>query len=160
VELIEEEEEKKEMAPPDEPPALEPPDASRSASIEESESRVTIPPVVRWVILGLVAIIVIFLIILLIRWIIHAASDNSPTPAGNTTSQTSDLNKKIGAGTSRNGTNNNGSRNNGAAGSSGQNGQNLPNNGPGNVLGVFAGSALAAAGLHYIISLRRANRDY
>ena len=31
----------------------------------------------------------------------------------------------------------------------------LPNNGPGDVAAIFAGTSLAAAGLHYIISLRR-----
>ncbi|MBX4190828.1 hypothetical protein KW794_01950, partial [Candidatus Saccharibacteria bacterium] len=37
-------------------------------------------------------------------------------------------------------------------------GKSLPNNGPGNVIAIFAGSTLAAAGLHYIISLRRFNK--
>ena len=31
----------------------------------------------------------------------------------------------------------------------------LPNNGPGNVVAIFITTSLAAAGLHYIISLRR-----
>lgn len=34
----------------------------------------------------------------------------------------------------------------------------LPNNGPGNVMAVFVTTSLAAAGLHYIISLRRSQR--
>lgn len=33
----------------------------------------------------------------------------------------------------------------------------LPNNGPGEVIALFVGSSLAAAGLHYIVSLRRLN---
>jgi hypothetical protein len=33
----------------------------------------------------------------------------------------------------------------------------LPNNGPGEVIALFVGTSLAAAGLHYIVSLRRFN---
>jgi cytoskeletal protein RodZ len=35
----------------------------------------------------------------------------------------------------------------------------LPNNGPGNVIALFAGATLATAGLHYIISVRRFNKS-
>jgi hypothetical protein len=31
----------------------------------------------------------------------------------------------------------------------------LPNNGPGNVIALFIGTSLAAAGLHYVITVRR-----
>lgn len=45
----------------------------------------------------------------------------------------------------------------GASTAGGQVGKTLPNNGPGDVIALFAGSSLVAAGLHYIIRLRRAN---
>jgi hypothetical protein len=32
---------------------------------------------------------------------------------------------------------------------------NLPNNGPGNVIALYIGTSLAAAGLHYIVTARR-----
>lgn len=35
----------------------------------------------------------------------------------------------------------------------------LPNNGPGNVIGIFAAASFAAGALHYIISLRKTARD-
>ena len=34
----------------------------------------------------------------------------------------------------------------------------LPNSGPGQVVGLFIGASLAAAGLHYVINLRRNSR--
>ncbi|HET7529191.1 MAG TPA: hypothetical protein VFJ84_03115 [Candidatus Saccharimonadales bacterium] len=157
MKLIEEEEEKEKIAPPDEPPALEPPEASRSSVIEESEARTGVPPVIRWVILGIIALIIIFLLVLFARWIYHSVHKNKPAVTGNTNTPTTSLNNKIGSESPKNGSSS-GSGNRQGSAASGSSGQKLPNNGPGNVVGLFAGSAIAAAGLHYIISLRRFNK--
>lgn len=37
---------------------------------------------------------------------------------------------------------------------------NLPNNGPGDVVALFVGSSLIAGGLHYMVSQRRASREF
>lgn len=155
MKLIEEEEAEK-LAPPDEPPALEAPDADVADSEEESESGVTVPPLVRWVILAVVAIIIIFLIVLLIRWIYHEVHHTSQPVTGTsqTAGQSTGLGAKNGAGTASDQTGPAG----GGAGTNTANGAgntSLPNNGPGNVAAVFAISAGAAAGLHYLVRSRR-----
>ncbi len=54
--------------------------------------------------------------------------------------------------------NSNKSNGSGASSTNGQVATSLPNSGPGQVMGLFVGATLAAAGLHYIVNLRRSSK--
>jgi len=54
--------------------------------------------------------------------------------------------------------NSNKSNGSGTSSTNGQVPASLPNSGPGQVVSLFAGATLAAAGLHYIVSLRRSSK--
>lgn len=108
------------------------------------------------------AIILIILLVLLARWIYHAVSDNGQ-PTSGTGSGTGQLPQEQGSSNSQSAGgqpsgNPGSSSSNNKAPSNQNNGKPLTNTGPGNVAAIFAGSTLAAAGLHYIISLRRFNK--
>jgi cytoskeletal protein RodZ len=112
----------------------------------------------------LVGLILIVLIVLLARWIYHKAHHSSvavnpPTTAQNSPA-TSSSNTASGRppASSSSGTPATASPNNSASSSAAAN-SNLPNSGPGDVAAIFAGTALAATGLHYIVSLRRFSRS-
>lgn len=107
------------------------------------------------------AIILVILLVLFARWIYHKVNGSSSAPSG-TISQPSEQSNPT---NNQSGTNpQSGGQSTPSAGgnSSPQAGSNqnktITNTGPGNVAAVFAASTLAAAGLHYIISLRRFNK--
>jgi cytoskeletal protein RodZ len=111
------------------------------------------------------AIVLVILLVLFARWIYHKVHHNSE-PTSVTTSQQAkeneSSNSQQGANSqSSNSSNSSGSNNSGSSSSnsSGSSNNSLPNNGPGNVIAIFAGSTLAAAGLHYIISVRRFSKN-
>lgn len=117
----------------------------------------------RIVALILLAAVIIFLLVLLARWIYHEVHGGTQTKTG-----TSQEQKKGQSGNSSSGASDQGSpaalpggtsggANNSNTGSNNQ--ASLPNNGPGDVAAIFVGASLAAAGLHYIVSLRRFARS-
>lgn len=105
---------------------------------------------VQTIVMILGGIILVILIILFARWIYHVVHNNDDNTS-TTVNQPSRPNKAPNNQPGTGGLPSNNPSNN-------QNGNPLPNSGPGNVAAVFAASTLAAAGLHYIISLRRFNK--
>jgi cytoskeletal protein RodZ len=115
----------------------------------------------------LVGLILIVLIVFLARWIYHKAhnssvtvttpptSQNAPAPSSNNTSGSQPANTKPATAAPAT-TPPNGSASSPAPAAANSN---LPNSGPGAVAAIFAGTSLAAAGLHYVINLRRLNRS-
>jgi cytoskeletal protein RodZ len=133
-------------------------------------------------VLGLIllAAVVVALLVLFARWIYHTThKNNSNQVTTNTPAQTplstnssgqsgnisvpNNQNKSTTAGGSSSSTNNNNSSSQPTSSSPNavhpNNSSNLPNNGPGDVARIFIGASLAAAGLHYIVSLRRSIRS-
>lgn len=113
-----------------------------------------------------VALAVAVLVVLAGRWLYHQVHDtSSPNPAP-VAPKSTDQGKKAAPNSSsgsKPGSNQSGGSKSG--GTSSNNGNKpapspgaLPNNGPGDVIALFIGSSLAAAGLHYAIALRRANK--
>ena len=102
-------------------------------------------------------IVLILLLVLLGRWIYHKAhhpinltpANSKQLPASPSGSSGSSSASKSQASSNKNSSGGNASTSQTGA---------LPNSGPGNVAGIFAGASLAAGGLHYIISLRRFNK--
>jgi cytoskeletal protein RodZ len=116
--------------------------------------------ILRAILLILLAVVLIVLIVLFARWLYHKAHNNSQaTQTGtNTTSQTSTSLPKQSA--SQPQSNSKTTPNSGSSSApTNSNNNNLPNGGAGNVIAIFAGASLAAAGLHYIISLRHFSRS-
>lgn len=130
----------------------------------------------RWIMLliyFIVALAIAVLVVLAGRWVyhkVHHTSNPNPTPVApqgtnraktpssgsannnaNKKSATNNKSNKSGSSSSaaNNGTGSNGSR---PAPSPGA----LPNNGPGDVIALFVGTSLVAAGIHYAAALRRA----
>lgn len=112
----------------------------------------------------LAAIIIAILLIFAARWIYNAITDNDsrqpgtgqqadddklPTRPGEEKSKTED--NKTGSQPKTSGTNTGAQPGSQPTGTSGQ----LPNSGPAHVAAVFAGSSLAGASLHYLISRKR-----
>jgi cytoskeletal protein RodZ len=151
-------EDKEKLAPPDDPPAIEAPPADRSTRTETE--RVNPPAVIRWIFLIIIVLIIAFLILLLARWVYHKVHHKS-APAVSTSQQSgTSSNQSAQSGTNQQSSGTSGS--NGTSSTSGNTAtpnKNLPNNGPGNVAGVFVASSLAAGGLHYIYRLRRFNKS-
>ena len=95
--------------------------------------------------LVLIAVGLIVGLVFLARWIYHetkhTTSGNKPATSQSQTKKTSQTaGQKPGTQKS-------------------SNSQTLPNNGPGNVVGVFVAATFVAGALHYVISLRRAARE-
>lgn len=110
-------------------------------------------PIVRIIGLVIAGVVLVVLLVLAARWIYHKAHQNNtkPTSTTKTTPAAPSTNQPAqGAPTSPGTTT--------PPSSSSQNAQ-LPNNGPGDVAAIFIGSSLAAAGLHYIITIRRFNKS-
>lgn len=115
----------------------------------------------RVILLALAAIILVVLIVLFARWIYHVTHKNvQPAPA-NTKKLPAQPSGSASNQTAKNTQSSSAASSSGAgstsANSSGTSTK-LPNNGPGDTAAIFAGASLAAAGLHYIISLRRFNK--
>lgn len=102
----------------------------------------------------LAAIIILFLLAILARWIYHlVTNDNQPAPPTSQNNPASSGQKKQPGATNTPAP----SDNSGSSATGGN--QNLPNNGPGDVAAIFVGVSLAAAGLHFIYSLRKDARQ-
>ena len=122
-----------------------------------------------WVqVLGVIiaGVILVILLVLLARWVYHKSHNKVVrTP---TTSQSSETGSAVrpqsgaqsAAGASNNSasTNTSGSASNAQKSSTTTSSSGLPNTGAGNVAGLFVGASLTAAGLHYIVSVRRSAR--
>jgi hypothetical protein len=105
-------------------------------------------------------IIIVILLVLLGRWIYHEAHkqpDNKVTITSGHSSQSKGARPSGGSASNNSSTSSNSGTTSNPSGSAPNN--SLPNSGPGNVALIFAASAAAAAGLHYIISLRRTNKN-
>lgn len=115
---------------------------------------------VQTIIMVIGAIILVVLLVLFARWIYHKVHNSSAEDtsagtlqlpeSGNTYNPQSNTNQPTG---SPNSTTTPPASNPQTTG-----GKSIANTGPGNVVAVFAASTLAAAGLHYIVSLRRFNK--
>ena len=110
-----------------------------------------------------VAVILVILIVLLARFIYHKAHNHAgPAPAvTQNTPAISNNNPKTSpapaASPTPSSSNSNGANTGQNAGS---NSSKISNTGPGNVVAIFAGASLAAAGLHYLVSVRRSAKGY
>ncbi len=118
---------------------------------------------VRLVLTIFAAIVLIVLIVMLARWIYHKTHHKTVTVP--TTSQTAPVKSTSTPTTSAPTSNTNSSASQPTNTSTTPttsttpvNSTQITNTGPGNVAGLFVGASLAAAGLHYIISLRRLNK--
>lgn len=159
MELIDSEEDNKTALPEPEPRYR-----SASATVNNDQGGQAWLRILAAILVGLILVI---LIVLLARWVYHRVHHNAtPVPA---TSQQSPANssasKTSGAQPAANSNSapaqSSGSASNSTSSpSSSQTGTStkLTNTGPGDVAAIFVGTALAAAGLHYIISLRRFNK--
>lgn len=107
------------------------------------------------------AIILIVLIVLLARWIYHKAHNHAT--GGTSTTQTrpsASVNNPSSSSASGQSSSNSSANSSGSSNQTGTSnnpttpGQ-ITNTGPGDVAAIFLASSLAAAGLHYIVSVRR-----
>lgn len=123
----------------------------------------------------LAAAVIIVLLILLALWIFHGSgskndANHKPAPSGTAAGRSSSSGSSLLPGDNNSGrpgnTSNGGQRgpSKNSASPSNQNGSknlgasNLSNSGPGDTLALFTGVTLAAAGLHYVVRLRRAKK--
>lgn len=126
-------------------------DSNSRSSSEDSETRRSVPTFVRWIVLIAIILLAAFLILLFARWIYHKVSDKSEPPV-------KPVNQAAPRDNLQSEAENRAHQQNSPAPSA-PNPNTVPNSGPGNVIGVFAFSSLAAGGLHYIISVRRFNKS-
>jgi len=108
----------------------------------------------------LVGLILIVLIVLLARWIYHKAHHTSvvvPTPSTSQKAPANSSNNNPSGAAPSSGNPSAPADNTPSAPSTGN--SQITNTGPGDVAAIFAGTALAAAGLHYIISVRKFNKN-
>lgn len=160
-----------ERVDPTEPAPLTPPpietttevhnEVNADAPVEADE-----PAASRWLRAAISLIILVLLIIGLFlggRWLYNTIFDNSDAPApqvsgpgtapGTNPAQTENGQKKDQASGSASRDSNDSQSS--VASTTPTTGGELPNSGPGSVLAIFVGTSLAAAGLHYIVNLRR-----
>jgi hypothetical protein len=117
--------------------------------------------VLQTIIMVIGAIILVILLVLFARWIYHKVHHTNTSPSSGTTQlpeQSYNSGSQSGA-KQQSGNSGGSSSSNSSPAPSTPNSQTITNTGPGNVAAVFAGSTLAAAGLHYIVSLRRFNKS-
>jgi cytoskeletal protein RodZ len=126
--------------------------------VEKSEHGQSIVRILASILVGLILIV---LIVLLARWIYHKAhhaSENVPpsttlkVPASSSKPTNNNAQPQPGTGTPPTASPNNAS--NPPTGSNTQ----ITNTGPGDVAAIFVGTTLAAAGLHYILNVRKFSR--
>jgi hypothetical protein len=117
--------------------------------------------ILQTIIMVIGGIILVILLVLFARWVYHKVHNNDQINTSGTVQapEYSSGSNQSGASTQPSTQNNPSSSSSSTSGSSSQNGKTITNTGPGNVVAVFAGTTLAAAGLHYIISLRRFNKN-
>jgi len=115
--------------------------------------------IVRIIAAILAGIILIVLIVLLARWIYHSAHHTEVTPPPSTSLKTpaASSNNKTGGARPSGGNTPAPAANTPSTPSAGS--SQITNTGPGDVAAIFAGTVLAAAGLHYIISIRRFSQN-
>jgi cell division protein FtsN len=113
----------------------------------------------RLLVAGLIGVILVILIVLFARWVYHKTHHKvqpAPTVSQNTPAKASNNNNVSGAQPSNNSSSQSSGNPSNTTGTSGSTSNTqITNTGPGDVAAIFAGTALAAAGLHYIISIRR-----
>lgn len=139
-------------------PEPEPRYHTATLPVEKSEHGQGIVRVLASILVGLILIV---LIVLLARWIYHKAHHASETVTPPTTQQSpaTSSNKNVSGARPGSGTPQTASPNNPSASSTpSTTDQQITNTGPGDIAAIFAGTTLAAAGLHYILSVRRFNR--
>jgi hypothetical protein len=148
--------------PTEEAPAT-PIEADRSLSTKVETHR-TMPSLVRLLGWILAVIIIAVLLVFAARWIYHKThhavnvtpATSQKRPDSSSPSKTSGTAPTSGAsGNSSSSTSSSSPGTNSSSNSSTQ----LTNTGPGNVVAVFAVSSLAAAGLHFVINLRKQARS-
>jgi uncharacterized membrane protein YgcG len=168
VELIESEEEKQKTALAEPEPRYH----TAELPVEKTEHGQSWPRILAGVLL---AIVLIILVVLLARWIYHRSHHAVQTPpaasqsqklnaSGSSESGVQSDNSGTSSGSSSGSSSNSGSSSSSSSGggsssSSNPNSSKISNTGPGNVAAVFVGTTLAAAGLHYLISVRRFARN-
>lgn len=105
----------------------------------------------------LIGLVLVVLLVLLARWIYHKSHHAVQTPV--TTSQKSGAQSNLkatpGGQTQTTTPTPQPSSNNTSNSSTSSGTTQITNTGPGNVAAIFVGTSLAAAGLHFIVSLRR-----
>jgi cytoskeletal protein RodZ len=114
--------------------------------------------ILQTIIMIVAGLVLVILLVLFARWLYHKVHSSSSQPTVSVTSQPNDsgtASNQPGTSTQAQPSNNS---NTSKSSTSATPNSGLPNSGPGNVVAIFAGSTLAAAGLHYIVSLRRFNR--
>lgn len=153
MELIESEKER------DQGPLAEPEPRYTPAEVQKTEHG---QAWVRLALSVLIGIILVILIVLLARWVYHKVHHKTvPLPPVSQSSQeSSNSSAKSGAQRSNPPASSSQSSGQSTSNSSGSTSNPTANNqiantGPGDVAAIFAGTALAASGLHYIISVRR-----
>jgi cytoskeletal protein RodZ len=137
-------------------PEPEPRYHTASLPTEKTEHGQSIIQILAAVLAGLILIV---LIVLLARWIYHKAHHASvatPTPSTSQKTPATSYNNHT-SGAQPSSSSSSAPATNNPASSAPSNTQ-ITNTGPGDVAAIFAGVTLAAAGLHYIISLRRFSR--
>jgi hypothetical protein len=110
----------------------------------------------------LIALLFAVAVVFLGRWVYHKVHKTEPTPAANTSAQNTGTNPQLAtpatptgnSGSSSQNTSNNSSGTSTTTTNPATNGQ-VPNTGPGNVVALFAGTAVIVGGLHYVYGLRR-----
>jgi ABC-type Fe3+-siderophore transport system permease subunit len=117
--------------------------------------------ILQTIIMVIGGIILVILLVLFARWLYHKVHHNDQISTSGTVQapENPSGSSQPGANTLPSPQNSPSSGSSSNSGSSSQNGKVITNTGPGNVAAIFAGTTLAAAGLHYIISLRRFNKN-
>jgi cytoskeletal protein RodZ len=156
VELIEKEPEEQGVLPEPEPRYH-----TASLPVEKSEHGQSIVRILASILVGLILIV---LIVLLARWIYHKAhhaSENTPPPSTTLKVPSNSSDKNTGVSRPGSGAPQTASPNNSSSPSatSSTTNQQITNTGPGDVAAIFVGATLAAAGLHYILSVRKFNQS-
>jgi hypothetical protein len=107
----------------------------------------------------LIGLVLVVLIVLLARWIYHKSHHSVQTPPATSLKSGDQSNLKVSGGDQSQdisgSTSKTGSSNASTPPSNSPGSPQITNTGPGDVVAMFVGTSLAAAGLHFIVSLRR-----
>lgn len=142
-------------------PEPEPRYHTATMTVEKTEHGQSIVRILASILVGLILIV---LIVLLARWIYHKAHHASETTPPSTTlkvpassSNNNSNSARPGSGSPPTASPNNSS--NPPSSSSPTSNQQITNTGPGDVAAIFVGTTLAAAGLHYVLNVRKFSRN-
>lgn len=138
-------------------PEPEPRYQTATLPVEKSEHGQSIVRILASILVGLILIV---LIVLLARWIYHKAHHSTVVTPPVTTQNTPETspNRPASGAQPSSGTPQTASPNN-SPGTTPNSSTQITNTGPGDVAAIFIGVTLAAAGLHYILSIRKFSRD-